>query len=233
MCPHEQIVDIRVAGWSGHTVERAEFEALLMGLQALMERIGANNKQRIGMLAANRPMVHWTSDRESLVYAVARDRENGDKPFYRRDSTPDLWARFDYYERLFRITPEFRGRNQGHLQKIVDVSSSDLRNLVSGYCSDLAHDVDWAAGWQFAWADPERFKRNLHAYVPQILSLAKAIEAGDKEKTADLQALRQNIIAQVGRELAQCINYCAAVSTEPWSFEHLPTDIKGRVLPLL
>lgn len=233
MAPQERFMQTRYAGWIGSTVERAEFEALLMGLQCLIECLGDDTKGARARLEAERPRVHWTSDRESLVLAVARDSENEDKPFYRRESTPDLWARFAFYERLFRITPHHKGRNLGMLQRLVDVTSSDMRNLVGGYADDTLRDLYWVDGWNNAWADPVRFNQHLQNFVPQLLQLAAAIKAGDAEQLEPLQTLKMKIISTTGRAMAHCIEYCADCVKAGIRLEDLPTDFKGRVIPLL
>ena len=121
----------------------------------------------------------------------------------------------------------------GMLQKLVDVTSSDMRNLVGGYADDSARDQQWMTGWTSAWADPERFKKHLQNYVPQLLEISAAITAGDAEQLGPMQTLKMQLISTLGRDMAHCVHYCADCVKTGIKLEDLPTDFKGRVIPLL
>jgi len=104
----------------GTTVSRAEFEGLLSGLQSILEYNGK---------LQDRPTVAWYSDRESLVLAV--------HGFYRRKAEPDLWARFQYYETLFSITPLFVPRSTDPLHDVVDRMASEGRIMMKEYIESV------------------------------------------------------------------------------------------------
>ncbi len=130
--------EVSFAAYKGTTVERAEFEALLLGLQTIMTAMKWETPFHCNQLERIPATVKWISDRESLVKAVQRDAEGN--PIYSRRSTPDLWARFAYYERLFRIEACFTKRETNTYHNIVDRFSSDARVLVKDYY-ELPHNA--------------------------------------------------------------------------------------------
>ena len=73
----------RMGCMSGSTVDRAEFTALLEGLEMILD-LDRNTPS----LGPRRPKVLWYSDRESLVGGVTRIWG----PDKGRNSSPDLWA---------------------------------------------------------------------------------------------------------------------------------------------
>jgi len=130
--------EVSFAGYKGTTVERAEFEGLLIGLQTIltvMKWDSAFHHQRLERMP---PSVSWFTDREALAKAVQRDAEGN--PVYSRRSTPDLWARFSFYERLFRVDPVFTKRETNVYHNVVDRFASDARLLVKDYM-ELPHNV--------------------------------------------------------------------------------------------
>jgi ribonuclease HI len=129
---------VNFAGYCGTTVERAEFEALLIGLQTILVEIkwdAAFHHQRLERMPAT---VRWFTDREALAKAVQRDSEGN--PVYSRRSTPDLWARFSFYERLFLVDPVFMKRETNAYHNVVDRFASDSRLLVKDYM-ELPHNA--------------------------------------------------------------------------------------------
>lgn len=107
--------------------ERMEFEALLNGIQAFLNKLKPD-KFTLAKMQVQKPTIVWFTDRESLALAVWRD-ENGE-PFYSRRSTPDLWRRFEYYEELFHIIPLCVKRDTVPAHKVVDEIASGLRVLI-------------------------------------------------------------------------------------------------------
>jgi hypothetical protein len=80
--------------------------------------------------------VYWVSDRESLVHQVARTNPHGGTP-YRRHASPDLWARFEWYEPLFKITATHVPRDTHMWQKRNDRIASECRTLMKDYYTTL------------------------------------------------------------------------------------------------
>lgn len=129
--PRHNIVDARMAACKGTSVERAEFEALLMGLQAILDRTNSNGSGSLQRLERCPLKVFWVSDRESLVLSVTRTPEG--TTVYRRKASPDLWARFEWYEKHFSITARHTKRETIPHHNIVDRLASDARVLVKDY----------------------------------------------------------------------------------------------------
>jgi ribonuclease HI len=128
---------VRSAGVYGTTTERQEFEALLSGLQGIMDVMDWNNHAAHDMLQHMKASVFWLSDREALVGCVRR--ENG-KPLFRRRTCLDLWARFDFYEHYFDIEAVHRNRNDNPYQALTDQVSSESRDLMKDYITILQTD---------------------------------------------------------------------------------------------
>ncbi len=131
---------VRMAGLSGTTVERAEFEGLLMGLQTIVEILDCDNVPGREGLRNFPKTVLWISDRESLVKAVMRGVDG--QPVFSRRSTPDLWVRFEFYEKLFKIFPRFTPRETRSPHQIVDRLASDGRLLIKNYLELPDNNVD-------------------------------------------------------------------------------------------
>lgn len=129
--PRFNIAHARMAACKGTTVERAEFEALLLGLQAILELTKMEGGAGIKHLERVPFRVRWMSDRESLVLSVKRKPDG--TTFYRRKASPDLWARFEWYEKLFVIDPHHVKRETNPHHNIVDRLASDARVLIKDY----------------------------------------------------------------------------------------------------
>ena len=114
---HDGAMRTVVGGSNATTVARQEFEALLCGLQALIEMQGPAKDAQ--------PKVSWTTDRESLALSVWRKSDG--QPFYGRKACPDLWARFKWYEDRIDVTPFWVKRETHPLQDIPDRLSSEFR----------------------------------------------------------------------------------------------------------
>ena len=122
----------------GADTERAEFEAVLAGLQGILDVMEWNNGQARELLRARRPTVFWVTDREHLVGALLKKADGTYE--YRRKSTPDLWARFEWYERLFNITAVWRERNTLAWQAYADTIASECRTLMKNFVLDCRQD---------------------------------------------------------------------------------------------
>ena len=108
-----------------------EFEALLAGLQAILDMQDWKTKDH-ERLRATRPLVWWETDCEHLALASWRS-PNGDikeGPYYRRKNWRDLWPRFEFYERLFTITPAWQPRNTDAIQALTDKIAGYGRNMM-------------------------------------------------------------------------------------------------------
>lgn len=129
--PTYNIAHARMAAAKGTTVERAEFEALLMGLQSILEQAKLESSSSLSRLETSPLHVLWLSDRESLVLSVTRKPDG--TPVYRRKASPDLWARFAWYEKIFKITARHVKRETNAHHDIVDRLASDARVLIKDY----------------------------------------------------------------------------------------------------
>jgi hypothetical protein len=109
------------------SVYRMEFTALLEGLTLLAHRhdLWSGRTQDAHRL---RPLrVWWVGDNESLVNSVKRG-PNG-QPIYSRDSAPDLWGRFEFFERYMHVEAHHSGR-EAAIMKSVDWYASTLRVVI-------------------------------------------------------------------------------------------------------
>lgn len=119
--------DCRAAAMFGQDTERAEFEGLLAGLQAITEReIRLNGKNSL-RFRGRKLLVRWVTDRESLALSVWRT--GAGKTFYGRESSPDLWARMMYYEEFIEVAPMFERRKTDEVQDVADRIASEARIL--------------------------------------------------------------------------------------------------------
>lgn len=132
--------EIRMAGFSHTSTDRAEFEGLLMGLQGILEIMDWTKEGDIKRLqfSPKKPTVCWYTDRESLVLSIWRD-ENGDTVYQRRKQG-DLWARFEFYEKLFDISPFLIDRNSTKEHVHADRLASEARLLVKEYLEIVSID---------------------------------------------------------------------------------------------
>lgn len=125
------IYDLRMTACKGTTTDRAEFEALLSGLQTIVDFHKLDIDRDFESFRQNRPGLLWTSDRQSLVGSVQRDADGN--PVNRRRKMLDLWARFAFYEPLFSIHARYIPRESNPYQSITDVMASDGRVLIKNF----------------------------------------------------------------------------------------------------
>jgi hypothetical protein len=110
-----------ISAATGTTVERQEITAMLDGLQIITDwQEAAGILGRISM-----PVVLWYTDREAA--ALCAWRKDDGQPFYRRKSSPDLWARFEWYEKRMRIVPLWTPRKDHPIQDLADGLASEGR----------------------------------------------------------------------------------------------------------
>ena len=105
-------------------VSRAEFTALLEGLQSVCEALQLPRFKPEGSQSG--VTIFWFTDRQDLALSAIRNVETG-VPIYRRNNDADLWARYEYYERGLIIFPCHFERNSIPLQKLMDKLASDGR----------------------------------------------------------------------------------------------------------
>lgn len=108
-------------------VDRAELEALLLGLQGIFKYTSARRDD----LLKSPIRVAWFCDRESLVGCVATDA-NG-RPFFARHAQPDLWLRFAWYEPMFTIDPHHIARGRDPNNILCDALAGDARRLIKDH----------------------------------------------------------------------------------------------------
>jgi hypothetical protein len=102
---------------------RAEFQALLDGLHAVVSLAGLEETEKSMARHAHEPIsVFWLSDNEALVMNV---RGEGS-----RRTEKALWECFNWYERYFKISAYFQGRNTGALQVLADTLASSSRVMM-------------------------------------------------------------------------------------------------------
>jgi len=104
---------------------------LLAGLQGILDIMNWNNTQSRRLIQAKPPSVYWVTDRENLVGSVTRGPDGS--PLFKRKSTPDLWARFEWYEKHFAVSGVWRERNTVAWQKMADGVASECRTLMQNY----------------------------------------------------------------------------------------------------
>lgn len=129
---------VRAGAIYGTTTDRQEFEAFLNGLQGILDVMEWNSGGELKMLAARRPSVFWISDRENLVGSVTLDEKG--HSLFKRKSSPDLWARYAFYETIFAVTAVHRDRNTVAFQAMADRISSECRVLIKNYIEILKTD---------------------------------------------------------------------------------------------
>lgn len=128
---------IRVASFHGQSTDRAEFEAMLNGLQSIMDAMSWTKPIKLEQLRNQliKPSVYWVSDRESLVLSVYRDSTG--KTVYKRRSQPDLWKRFEFYEEHLQVTPIYVPRDTDDKHNLCDRLASEARVLMKDYVDIL------------------------------------------------------------------------------------------------
>jgi len=128
---------IHLAAYSNTSTDRAEFEGLLNGLQSIVEMMQWKSPSDYAALE-QRPRkltVGWVTDRESLALSVWR-QEDG-TTVYQRKKQGDLWARYEYYEKIFLVTPYVIARNSTTTHAYVDRLASEARILIKEYMEIL------------------------------------------------------------------------------------------------
>jgi hypothetical protein len=132
-------IETRVSAGFAGSVYRAEFEALLLGLQGILEIGGWDGNKEALDKTSSKPTICWYTDCQSLFMSVLRDPETG-LPVYGRKACGDLWARFGYYETAFFITPNHIKRNSLPEQALADRVSGECRLVISDYLYTLQVD---------------------------------------------------------------------------------------------
>lgn len=102
---------------------RAEFTAILSGLNALMDL----NKWRENLSALKlfRKQILIVSDRQDLVGSINN--------IYSRKANGDLWASFAWYEKFFKIEAVHVHRETVEMHKAVDRIASELRMQLKAF----------------------------------------------------------------------------------------------------
>lgn len=118
------------------SVNRAELTALLDGLHAILEMERGNAGEKAGWTPPMPRHVMWVSDRQNLVLSVARDPETG-QPVYKRDVDADLWARFEWYEKHFRVHPVHVARDTNAFQHKCDRACAATRKVLKRWVAHL------------------------------------------------------------------------------------------------
>jgi ribonuclease HI len=129
----------RFFGAYGTSVERSEFEALLYGLESIMTENGWYNGCSLNNLSILRPKVLWITDRESLALSVKINPSTG-QSYYKRKASPDLWARFEWFEERFEIDAQHIKRMTSPMQNLADRLASEMRTLTKNYGETLIAD---------------------------------------------------------------------------------------------
>ena len=118
---------INTGGSTGTTVDRMEFTALLEGLESILKLWDDPLFNR----ADDSIVVHWHSDRESLVKSA--------QAIYGRKSAHDLWLRFDHYAEKMQIFPNHvRIEDEGEEFKTVDLHASAMRIVIKNYAEAVS-----------------------------------------------------------------------------------------------
>jgi len=196
--PQHCFCDLSTIAWSGGDTERAEFEGLLAGLQGIMNHCKWDNGDDFQMLRMKRPLVHWLTDRESLALAVARKTDGS--TFYRRKSTPDLWARFEWYEAMFRITPHYESRNATPVFRLIDRMASDMREMMQRYAAAWPQDLKWMSGYEKIWKAPELFETHVDAMITALTPIDHIDAERESQMLAILGADVYPIVLQIARK---------------------------------
>ena len=133
--------EVRISANSTSTTHRAEFDALLNGLQAALEMRDWNtpaDKLRLDQSRV-KPSICWFGDSESLMLATYIDEHTG-KPAFQRRLNGDLWYRYAYYETAFHITPIHIPRNSMPEHALADRLAGEARLLLKEYMECLKND---------------------------------------------------------------------------------------------
>lgn len=102
---------------------RAEFTAILSGLNALLD---INNwRDKISTLKICKKNILIVSDRQDLVGSINK--------VFNRKANGDLWACFEWYEKIFKIEAVHVKRETVELHKAVDRVASELRMQLKAF----------------------------------------------------------------------------------------------------
>lgn len=127
--PDKLVKTFRMAALSGTTVDRAEFGGALEGFNMVLDMWNAM-PQRLTQdptQAGARAKVLWISDRENMVLSALRTQA--------RSNSPDLWARYEWYEKVLDIYPTFEKDPEKTRVEfaIVDIEASIGREMIRNY----------------------------------------------------------------------------------------------------
>lgn len=126
----------RFAAFYGASVNRAELQAFLLGMRGLTEVMDWLKSEAYARLKAYPPIVKWYCDRENLVLSATRTASGG--TVYSRRTDADLWAQYEWYEKMFKILPVHIPRNSKPGQAACDQVSSELRTLAKEWAATNA-----------------------------------------------------------------------------------------------
>lgn len=115
----------------GTSVDRMEMTAMLEGLQMAVEIADVLPKKSLKKIKSK---VHIYTDRENMVLSI--------KNVYSRSNSPDLWARFEVYEKILDITATHVDRETDFPEFVqVDLHSSSGRIHAKGYYESVSELV--------------------------------------------------------------------------------------------
>jgi hypothetical protein len=102
---------------------RAEFTAILSGLNALMDINDWRNDLK--NLIVFKKNILIISDRQDLVGSINN--------YYSRKANGDLWASFNWYEKYFKIEAVHVPRETVPMHKVADRVASELRMQLKAF----------------------------------------------------------------------------------------------------
>lgn len=121
-------------------VKRAEMLALIEGLRCAQILLGLVSLRNIELFTGRkipdisffppekRYKIQWMSDRQELVFQMARDRKG--IPYYERRVELDLWRQLEFFEFMFDITCVFHPRNTTADAAECDAVSGKVRRFM-------------------------------------------------------------------------------------------------------
>lgn len=113
-----------VGGSSCMNTTRAELTAILEGLHRLVSFFQDSHK-KLSPKTTPKPTVLVVSDREDLVGAINH--------VFKPTTNGDLWARFNWYARIFEIEAKWVKRETNVMQSLSDKLASGFRLVLSDY----------------------------------------------------------------------------------------------------
>lgn len=102
---------------------RAEFTAILSGLNALMDINGWRDNLKSLVLFKKNILI--ISDRQDLVGSINN--------YYGRKANGDLWSSFEWYEKFFKIEAVHVHRETVEMHKVADRVASELRMQLKAF----------------------------------------------------------------------------------------------------